>query len=283
MNAQYLRSLPLLFGRPILAELANTGQSAAFAHLAGAAGLDLGAPVAEVYESAYAHLLHGYRCEYVFKNVIAQKLLLERHEWADARLMTEFRVGIRKADVVILNGTSTVYEIKTSLDNLDRLPAQIEAYRRVFDKIYVVCEEEQAGRMVEEAGDGVGVIALHRDGRLHEMRESVSNRANTDPETILSGLRKAEYLDVVRAVAGAVPDVPNGRLWRECVKLARNMDPVRVHAHMVRLLRARPVPSSLRSLVERAPASLAHALLTLGAGPAGLERLGNALAAPSVA
>jgi hypothetical protein len=283
VNPRYLRSLPQLFGRPVLSELAATGRSAAFAHLGDAAGLDLRAPLADVYESAYAHLLKGYRCEYVFKNVIAQTLLLKRHQWTEARLLTEFRVGIRKADVVILNGTSTVYEIKTSLDNLDRLPAQIDAYRRVFDRIYIVGEEEQAARMLEGAGDDVGMVALDSNGQLGILREAKSNSANTDPETILSGLRRAEYLEVVRAETGGVPDVPNGHLWRECVKLARNMDPQRVHAHMVRLLRARPVPQSLRTMVEQGPSSLAHALLTLGAGPAALARLDHALTAPAVA
>lgn len=267
----------------MLAELATTGRSALFAHLAGAAGLDLGSRVADVYESAYAHLLEGYRCEYVFKNVITQRLLLERHRWPQARLLGEFRVGIRKADVVILNGTSTVYEIKTSLDNLDRLPAQVDAYRRVFDHIYIVCEDEQAGRVLEGVGDDVGVIAFGAGGALRQVRESASNAARTDPETTLACLRKAEYLEIVRSEAGEIPDVPNGLLWRECVKLARNMDPGRVHAHMVRLLRARPVPRSLKSTVEQAPPSLAHALLTLGAGPAGLARLGAALSAPPAA
>lgn len=236
-----------------------------------------------MYEVAYAHLLAEYRCEYVFKNVLARKLLLQRHAWGEARLLTEFRVGIRKADVVILNGTSTVYEIKTNLDNLDRLPVQLDAYRRIFDRIYIVCDEAQAVRVSEDAADCVGVIALRPNGGLGVVKEADSNCASTDPETILSSLRKAEYLEIVRAETGAVPNVASGHLWRECVKLSRNMDPRRVHAHMVRLLRARSVPSALRNTVAQAPPSLTHALLTLGAGAAGLARLDQALAAPSLA
>lgn len=282
MNLPYLRSLPLLFGRPVLADFARTGRSGTFTHLAGAAGFDLRMPVARIYDAAYAELLAAHRCEYVFKNVIARRLLIERHPWAEARLLTEFRVGMRKADVVILNGTSTVYEIKTGLDNLDRLAGQLDAYRAVFDRIYVVCEAEQAERIAGGTPVRAGIIALENDGSLTEVRQAESNAADTDPETMLAGLRKAEYLAIVQAEAGELPNVSNGRLWGECVRLARGMDPVRVHAHMVRLLRSRKLPPGLQAAVETAPDALAHAVLTLGASARELDRLADALAGPAV-
>lgn len=275
MNRESLRALPLLFGRPVLTDLARTGRSAVFSRVARGAGL--GGAVRQVYETAYMHLLHAHRCEYVFKNTIARRLLIDRHPWGEARLMSEFRVGPCKADLVILNGTSTVYEIKTGLDNLGRLHAQLEAYRLVFDRIYVVCERSQAERIADSVGPGVGIVTIGDDAAVTEARTAASNAANTRPPAMLAALRKPEYLSIIAAETGDVPQVPNGRLWGECVRIAGTLDPERVHARMVQLLRARPVATALRETVMRAPAALTHGILALQAGPRDLAGLDHAL------
>ncbi|MBB4637519.1 sce7726 family protein [Longimicrobium terrae] len=280
VNPKYLRSLPPLFARPVLADFARTGRSGAFSNLAAAAGLDTQATVGQIYTRVYQCLIEQHRCEYVFKNQIARRLLLDRHPWREARLLTEFRIGPAKADVVVLNGTSTVYEIKTRLDNLDRLPQQLAAYKKAFDRIYVVCEAEQEERIGAAVDPRVGLIAMGVDGELTETRAAAENAPFTDPVTMLAALRRSEYLEVVATECGAVPDVPNGRLWGECVQLMQTMDPERVHGHMVRLLRARGAAASLRQRVNAAPPALTHALLTLDASDAELEQLARALEAP---
>ncbi len=64
----------------------------------------------DFFETSYKELLKNYRNEYVFKNAIAQKILIGRHSVKSSLLFTEFRVETSKADVVIFNGTSHVYE-----------------------------------------------------------------------------------------------------------------------------------------------------------------------------
>ena len=44
-----------------------------------------------------------------------------------------------RADLCKINGDSIVYEIKTELDNFSRLTKQIDDYKKIFDKIYVIC------------------------------------------------------------------------------------------------------------------------------------------------
>ena len=283
VRSEYIRSLPLLFGRPVLAEFARTGHSAFFAHLISAAGLESSRSIAETYDVAFELLLREYRCEYVFKNLIAQRLLLERHPWDEARLLSEFRVGIRKADVVIVNGTSTVYEIKTGLDNLDRLREQLVAYQSVFDRIYVVCEATDADRIAAAAGDGIGVVTLTREGDLLEVRAAEPNAHDTIPACILGSLRKAEYLEIIRAENGHVPDLPNGLQWNACLEIARTLDPSSVHARMVEALRSRSADRGLCEIVANAPDSLKHATLTLPASAPERSRLVHALATPSTA
>ena len=52
----------------------------------------------------------------------------------NSTLINEFRVCNSKADIAIINGKSTVYEIKSKYDSLDRLESQIADYKKVFDK-----------------------------------------------------------------------------------------------------------------------------------------------------
>ena len=91
-----------------------------------------------VLDSLYSEFKKNYKCEYVYKNTIVNKILLGRHSLNTSTLISELNVGKSKADIVIFNGTSTVYEIKTELDSLNRLEAQLEDYLKCFDKIYVI-------------------------------------------------------------------------------------------------------------------------------------------------
>jgi hypothetical protein len=74
----------------------------------------------------------GCRDEYVYKAALVQKILLGRHSLQTASMLNEFRVGGCKADLAILNGTATVYEVKSERDSLARLQRQIAAYTTVF-------------------------------------------------------------------------------------------------------------------------------------------------------
>lgn len=65
--------------------------------------------------------------------------------------MSEFWVDMSKADSVVLNGTSTVYEIKTEFDNLSRLPQQLTDYSKVFDHINVVTHERGVAAVLAAA------------------------------------------------------------------------------------------------------------------------------------
>ena len=74
-----------------------------------------------VLDSLYSEFKKNYKCEYVYKNTIVNKILLGRHSLNTSTLISELNVGKSKADIVIFNGTSTVYEIKTELDSLNVL------------------------------------------------------------------------------------------------------------------------------------------------------------------
>jgi len=54
--------------------------------------------------------------------------------------------GQHKIDVAVINGSLHGYEIKSEQDNLKRLPAQMDAYNKVFDYIHIIANEKHKKR-----------------------------------------------------------------------------------------------------------------------------------------
>lgn len=269
MTSAQSRYLPQLFGRTILSELAATGRSRTFSYILAQAKYagTAAARLWDVYEDVYAHLMRHYRCEYVYKNSLARRLVFERHSLATATLLAEFRVGTRKADVVVLNGTSSVYEIKTHLDNLDRLPAQIQAYRTVLDRIYVVTNETMATKVAAALDGDIGVIVLTDAAELEELRASASHASAASPDAMFQSLRQAEYRAIIRNALGAPTDFPSGIMWQECRKLFAQIPAERAHALMVQTLHQRGRVPGLEDFLASLPQSLQHAGLTANFRP----------------
>ena len=90
----------------------------------------------------YSCLLYTSRNEYYYKNTLLNKLLLGIHSVNTTTALTEIPIAKSKADFVLINGKAVVYEIKTELDNFDRLENQINDYYTAFDHVAVVtCKE----------------------------------------------------------------------------------------------------------------------------------------------
>jgi len=237
--------------------------------------------LSEWFDSFYNILLSHYRCEYVYKNTIATKLYLENHKYPQSSLLTnELRVGRSRADVVILNGQSTVYEIKSEYDSFDRVGGQIEDYRKVFDHIIVVTTQEKAPLIIDQVPDLVGVTILKEDGNLVEYRKPSSNKENTDPGTVFDCMRQAEFCAAVKAEFGYVPSISNAWLYRDAKKLFCQIEPSRAHDLMVEQLRFRAKKQPFIELVESAPDSLKHACLSFSKSQTLATQIKERLAEP---
>src|SRR5581483_181282 len=106
-----------LFSATVLRELARKGRSPLFARLASQSHLlhtlSASERVYNAFETAFSFLRReGYRDEYIYKAALTQRILLGKHSLQTASMLNEFRVGECKADIAILNGTATVYEVK---------------------------------------------------------------------------------------------------------------------------------------------------------------------------
>lgn len=240
----------------------------------------IGMSWAELVQAVHDHLSRSYRSEYIYKNAIARKILLGRHSLNTTRFFTEFPVGECKADVVLVNGTTTAYEIKTELDQMQRLPKQIATYCSAFDRVFVVTHESILEQVMALCPSSVGIIGLMKRCTLRVIRDADSNAAQVDPAIIFDCLRRGEYLAVLQNHFGDIPAMPNSRVYQECRRLFLSLTSEQAHEGLLEQLRLRRVPESLRGLVETGPGALSAALLGSGLKVSDLEALKQQLGAP---
>lgn len=180
-----------------------------------------------------------YRCDYVYRTAITNKIYLGRHSPTTTTLLSELRVWRSKADLAMFNGTSIAYEIKTELDNLDRLSSQLDDYSSVFDRIFVVTSEGQAGAVGASVPDHVGVLVLTSGLRLATVRDALSNADHVRPGSIVDALRRDEIIAVTRLVTGSVPATTTVTLADVCRTALEAEQPRAVHDAMVTVLKKR--------------------------------------------
>ncbi len=251
--------LSRLFSARIIKDLAATGRSCLARQLLSESDittkLDSEMPLKVFYDELFRILFRSYRNEYIYKNAIADKVLLGRHSLSSSFMITEFRAGNCKADSVVLNGSSTVYEIKSAYDSVARLERQLNAYRQVFDRINVITSKKQLTKIERIADESVGLMVLSDRYSISTIREATPQKDRVDPAVIFDSLRKPEYTRIIEALYGFIPDVPNTMIYSECKKMFCDITPRVAHDEMVRVLKERSC-FQLREFITQVPTSL---------------------------
>lgn len=172
--------------------------------------------LSDIYQKSFEILQKNYPNEYVYKNLIATKILLGRHSLNTATMLTEFRVGTNKADCVILNGKSTCYEIKTDFDSLIRLNDQLDAYTQIFDEVYVVCSKKHLDCVLKSIDSSIGVLNLSEKSTFQEIRKA-KNSTLKNKKLMIQSLRQSEYLELFEKIKGYKLVVPNTQMFDLCL------------------------------------------------------------------
>ena len=265
-DSRYNRDLAQVFTSSVAVELARGRVPKNLQTLIaeGASGLTVETTFGELFTAIHDHLWRGYRGEYIYKNAIARKILLGRHSLSTTRMFTEFRVEQAKADVVLVNGTTTAYEIKTELDSLDRLKGQLASYCRVFDRVFVVTHEGSGKEVARVVSPRVGVIELSGQYSLQVIRAAPSNIQSLSTASIFDSLRREEYTRILEGAFGSAPKAPSALMYRACKEQFAKLTRAAAHAGFAEALRKRPLASETCDLVKTAPPALTSLCLTAG-------------------
>jgi len=183
-------------------------------------------------------------------------------------MLTEFRTGICKADVVLLNGTSAVYEIKSAYDSIERLKRQIAAYRQLFDNIHVITADSHLMRVREAVGSDIGLMVLTNRNTISTVQKPKSLKMAVQPSVIFDSLRKNEYQQIIKMHFGAIPNVPNTRMYQACRDLFCSLTPTEAHDAMVTILKKRGNSRLLHEFIVSVPNSLKAVSLSCKLTPA---------------
>lgn len=284
-TATRLSALSRLFSAGVYRELAKRGRSPLFSRLLYqiGPGLSFGksATVGDAFDSAFSMLRRsGQRNEYVYRSALVQNILLGRHTLNTTCMLTEFRAGSCKADVAILNGTSTVYEIKSDRDSLSRLANQIENYRKVFAKIYVIAGDGHVEEVIDSTSNDIGVLSLVRWDRISTVREAKDCASSISPLAVFESLRSDEARDILECLGVDVPNVPNTALRETLRARFANLHPEDVHRQMVTTLKRTRDLAPLACLIDGLPRSLQAAALSIKIRQSEHIRLAGAIRTP---
>lgn len=239
-NVGHVFSMPAM--REVMTGTFDGKAARSLQHLASSGALPIAsdATFGDGVAAFHAWMSRNYRNEHIYKNVIANKILLGRHSINTATMLAEFRVGGSVADCVVVNGEATAYEIKTELDTPTRLRKQLDEYMTVFARTVVVTDESLVDRYANLLSDRpTGLLALNRRGSLTEVVSPVDDESNLSVEAMFKSLRKPEYTHAVTRLSDVTPDVPNTQHFRACLAVARQFTAPTFHTEFLSALRCR--------------------------------------------
>ncbi|WP_434509786.1 sce7726 family protein [Desulfitobacterium sp. AusDCA] len=230
-----------VFTRNTIREILEDNFSDAYAtairrYIVDSAGKNNGQLISEIY----AVLKKEYRNEYYYKNTILNKLLLGVHKPTTTTALTEITIGKSKADFVLINGRAVVYEIKTELDNLDRLESQIANYFKAFTRVSVLtCEDHFDVLQKRLDGSPVGICILTKKDTIREKKKPQEYFANLNLDTMFRILRKQEYEEIIERHFGALPNVSQFEYYRTCKKMFCSIEKSIAYTAFVNILKKR--------------------------------------------
>lgn len=187
----------------------------------------------------YNLLAQNYRSEYVYKSTLLNDFILTNYSLDDTIILNEFRINDSIADVVLVNGTNKVFEIKTELDTLERFKSQVIDYYKAFSEVYLVTHFSVYEKYLKLIDSRVGVIIYTENNTLQELREAEKVVEYLDIPTMMASLRKPEYLALVRTLVGFVPEATPVFLYQECLSILLKFTPKEVQCVYHKILKKR--------------------------------------------
>ena len=140
---------------------------------------------------------------------VLRRALDEKHrEDPTVRILDELGVnhGSARVDMAVVNGVLHGYEIKSDLDTLQRLPAQIEAYNEVFDKVTIVVGIHHMYEALELIPEWWGIALVRQNVKgdlyLSNIRGADKN-PSLDSVAIARLLWRDEALSILESIDAA--------------------------------------------------------------------------------
>lgn len=274
-QVQQSRLYAQAFGRSVYADILRWGNSEHLSYICHTNKQDKEETYMDCLHRFYHSMKRYYRCEYVFKNEIIAELQ-KHYTHRKSLVVNEFRVGNSIADLAFFNGESRAYEIKTGFDSPRRLEGQLNDYRRVFDKCYLVVEQSEIGSW-SGYDESLGLIAFCHGPRgritMEEIRPAKINE-KIDVDVLMTCLRAEEYEAIAEQYAGAQLSESKYKHFEECKTILKCMDGTQLHNAFLETIERR---NNCFKLLNKTPYELYQICLSMHLTDKQLECITNCL------
>lgn len=213
---------------------------------------------ADIFDNLYDILKREYRNEYYYKNTLLNKLLLGVHSTRTTTALTELPIGKSKADFILINGKAVVYEIKTELDNFERLDEQVRNYYKAFNHVVVVsCETNKEILFEKYRGTPVGLFIINKVGNISKVKLPELYSGEIELPIVFSLLRKYEYENILRNFYLELPSNLTFDYYDNCQQLFCKLEKDKAYKATIQQLKLRKrnicpifykIPKSIKAL-----------------------------------
>lgn len=231
--ADNCKSINRVFSRKVIEDLINQGNSPIFDLVVTRYINDPETKTyGEIISEVYNYLGRSNRNEYYYMNTLLNKLLVGIHNVNTTTALSQVRICNHIADFVMINGEGKVYEIKSDLDNFERLNDQLFDYFKAFSKVSVLASEHERDHVervldrLGDLGDSVGIYVLSEDDKIFSKarsREPKEFNELLDHRCIFTLLRKREYENILLSYFGEIPQVAPVFYFKECLRMFRQI------------------------------------------------------------
>lgn len=215
----------------------------------------------DLLKKSYSEISKHYRCEYVYKNELINQLL-KQYGTKDTVYFNEFRVGKSIADIVMFNGESKAFEIKTEYDTPRRLNKQIDDYKRLFDKCYIIVPEDKVDEYQNIIESTTGIITMSPNNKriiLKTIRDAEQNK-HFQSKLLMSFLRMEEYKNIVLSLGKSLDGVAGYDIYKHCFQIISNSNPDELKSLFLSEIKKR---KNNTSLLPKYPVPLKQIMLSL--------------------
>lgn len=152
---------------------------------------------------------------------------LKSHRGAPDTLVVD-ELGLAHAavrvDIAVINGCIHGFEIKSSVDTLERLPNQLDHYRRCLGKLTLVCAPKHTKRAMKLLPDWCGLIEAEKGPRGGVSFETVRlcrSNPEIDPVQLAHLLWRGEVASLLASVGASAKELraPRKQLYASLAKV----------------------------------------------------------------
>ena len=169
----------------------------------------------------------------MFKNAFLTEWLIKEIGQSNSKVFNEYRVGKAIADLVMFNGISKVFEIKTEYDSDSRLALQLENYRKAFNQIFLIIPETKY-HLYKKYDYSVGLITFNgNQAQKFTLQREAINNSEVDVETIMHILHTHEYKAIVKSYYGCLPEITSFNQFHKCRELIKQIPNQELNKHFI--------------------------------------------------